>query len=569
MIGFDDRRKREGAGVVERAGRGGRRRRSMGAGTGSMVLALALIVGAVGCSDSAPPAPSPGSTPGGSAPVGTAAANAGTLRMAVLDLATLDPAEVSPTIQSEMVAADLLFDGLTSIDPANNQAVPALAATITPNADASVWTFVLRDATFSDGQAVTAADVKFSFERIARKGTASLAGSGLEVIAGYQEFFDGAPELTGARIVDSKTIEITTRGPYAALPELLAAPVYGIVPKAVVDAVKTEFAAKPVGAGPFELVSQDDKAFVMRKAKGSAAAIDRVELVKFTDRAATVQAWKDGTVDWAPIPAGATVENLQEQGSVQPGAQTSERFFAINLNSPVYGEGREKFRQAIVRAVDRKKIATTILKSPVPLNGVVPPSIPGGTADPCGEPCSFDVAAAKALLAELFPDGNVPTVRIDSYTGANAEDEAQAKAAEAIVADLGAAGIPVEAAVKPFEEYRTLPLSPDRQVFSYGWVGLAPDPDVYLRPLFSGSSDDNRTGFKSPEIDMALAKAKATTDREARLTQYAEIEKQIMATMPVIPLALLPSSVLVARRVQGYAPRFDGTFATDRLRLTP
>ncbi len=509
-------------------------------------------------------------------------------------LDALDPADIQPTNQADMIAADLLFDPLTAIDPATNIAVPALARSVTPNADLTVWTFPLRaGAVFSDGTPVTAADVKFSLERVARKGSASLAGSSLEIIAGYGDFVqDRTPELTGVKAVDDTTIEITTSEPYAALPELLASPVYGVVPKSVVEARKAEFTNNPVGSGPFAFVSQDDTTVTFKAvaatpavvpASGSSASgspgssgstpppgvrVDQVQFIRYTDKAAAFKALQDGQVDWAAVPAGQSIDSVKAFGVASAGQQSSEIFFGISFGNPTY-RGNDKFRQAIVKSIDRQKIATEALNSHIALNGVIPPKLPGGSDDACATACSFDVEAAKALLTQAFPGGTVPAVEIDIYSGPTSDAAVQQKMADAIKADLNAAGIPADVVTKPFEEYRTFAVSGSQQVFSYGRVGLSPDPDAFLGPLFLSPSQDNVTGFSSPEVDAAIHKARATADRTDRLAQYQAIERQIMASVPIIPLAVADSSVVVATKVSGYAPRFDGTFDVTQVTVAP
>jgi peptide/nickel transport system substrate-binding protein len=539
----------------------GRVRQRLGAG-----LLVAGLLASGACSKDDPP--SAGTLPGTN-PVVTAPGKAGgTMRLGVTKLDSLDPSDVVPTIQSDMISIDLLFDPLLAIDPATNEAVPAIASGVTHDDSLTTWTFTIRDdATFSDGSPVTATDVKGSLERVVSKGK-GLAGAPLEVIQGFGELADGrATELTGIVAKNDKTVEIKTTAPYAPLPELLASPVYGIVPMKAVAELKAEFGQKPVGSGPFAFVSQDDTSVVLKKAAGSKAKLDGVTLLKFADKTEALQAMRDGKVDWAGVPSGQTVDDAAKIGVVQPGSQSAENFFGINLGNPKYAN--VKFRQAIVKAINRKKIASASEHSTMPLNGVVPPKQPGGSEDPCGEPCAYDVDGAKALLAEAFPDpATIPTVVVDYQTGTSTEDMAQQKAAEQIVSDLQAAGIPVEASPKPFEEYRTFPHSGKGEVFAYGWVGLSPDPEAYLAPLFVSTSGNNNTAFRDETVDNAIKDARANPDRQKRLDAYKAIEKQIMVQAPIIPIAVIDLSVIVSPKVTGYAARFDGTFDAVAVALT-
>lgn len=543
---------------------------------GIALVACGLVASGTACSNEPAPIASPTTLvatgtaaprPGGTMRIGVAKADP-TLSGSGLD--TLDPAEVFPTNQANMIAIDLLFESLSTIDPATNTAKPALAAEITPSADLTTWTFRLRaGATFSDGSPVTAADVKFTYERLAKKGT-SLGSGALDLIAGYGAFLDGtAPDISGLKVIDERVIEITTTAVYAALPELLASPVFGIVPKKSVETLQSAFAERPVGSGAFAFLSADDASVRLTRAPGSSAKLDAVQLVKFADKKAALQGFADGKVDWAAVPFGETVNPIPPNSTTVMGLQSSERFFSFNLGNATYG-ANPKFRQAIVKAVDRKKIALEALNSKVPISGVVPPVVSGSSEDACGDPCAFNLAAVKLLLAEAFPNGAaIPPVQIDYYTGTTPEDLAQQKAAEGIQADLTAAGIPVQMVAKPFEEYRSFAAGTEKQLFSYGWVGLAPDPDAYIAPLFISNSNQNVTGFKDAGVDTAIAAARGVKDRTERLKAYAAIEKQVMALVPILPLAVLETSLLVGTRVKDYQPRFDGTFAVDQVSMQP
>ena len=161
-------------------------------------LAVALVVVALiaACSDSKKPGGSANSSAGTDKPV-----VGGTLRVGIERPKTLDPAQISPGSQSELLVADLLFDGLTRMDDKAVTASPAIASSWTAAADQKSWQFTLRgDARFSNGRAITATDVKYSLERVAKLGETSLAALRIDQITGFTPFATGAAgELTGVR----------------------------------------------------------------------------------------------------------------------------------------------------------------------------------------------------------------------------------------------------------------------------------------------------------------------------------------------------------------------------------
>jgi ABC-type transport system substrate-binding protein len=311
---------------------------------------------------------------------------------------------------------------------------------------------------------------------------------------------------------------------------------------------------------------------VLTKAPGSKASLAGVRFVEYADRQGALAGMQRGEVDWAAVPDGQSVDpsTLGQGVQVEPGMASAERFFAFNLAKPSLSQA--SFRQAIVKAIDRGAIAKDILGSDQPLGGVVPPSLPGGSADACGSMCAHDPDGAKALLQP--PAGSpgsvfVAPLEVDAYSSPSSDSGAQQKMVDAIVKDVSAVGISATAVIKPFAEYRSFAAtSPDRQLFSYGWVGLSPDPDAFVAPLFLSASPDNVTGFRDAFVDDAIVKARAIADHDQRMQAYQAVETQIMQSVPIVPLAVLDSSVVVSKNVGNYHARFDGTFDAEALTVS-
>lgn len=536
-----------------------------------LLAAGTLVLSAVGCSDGGDD-DTASTTTGGSTDTSTPAQPG--LRLGVVSTFEYDPARVVPTEYGHMMGLDLLYDGLVASDPVTGEPAPALAEEWEATDGFTRWTFTLRDdATFSDGAPITADDVKFSLERLAARGTDSLAGVRLEVIKGYEEYVAEEEEgIGGIEVIDDRTLEITTTEAFAPLPELLASPVFGVVPAELVGDDGNGFFAAPVGSGPLMLAGEDattaaaaerpdgaDDLALFVPAPGSDVNVGSIQLVHFDDVASSYAAFVDGGLDWSLVP-GDLVDEAREDYSDQAfSPYHAEFFFGINVGNPTYADA--DFREAIVRAVDRQAIVDDLIPNGTALNGTVVEGVPGFAEDPCGEVCAHDPEAAADLLGDAFDDPeDIPTVNLDFYEG-----ERERGLAEAIAEDLEAVDIPVELRPHEVGEYKTFVTSSDQEVFLFGWVGIAPTADSYLAPLFLSGSPDNVTAFGSEAVDAGLAAARAFETAEERAEAYAAVEETILAEAPVIPLVQMQTLAVVSDRVTGWLPQLDGTFVVGEV----
>lgn len=482
------------------------------------------------------------------------------LRLGVVELDTLDPAAAGVTEHSEMIAADLLYDGLTVYDPGSETVEPALAEW-SANDDLTVWTFTLRDgATFTDGSAIEASDVKASLERVAAPDSGSLAGLRLDVIDGYRRFVEGEEDgLVGVKAEDERTLVIETREPYAPLPELLASPAFGVLP-AGEGGLPEGFFDAPVGSGPVSFEEEVDGVAVLQARDG--LGVDRVELVRFDTIGKSFEAFEDGDVDWSLVPAEQAAGAVEEYGSDAVSPFHAVLFYGINVGNPTYAD--RDFREALVRAVDREAVAEVFgdYTSGRVLNGLLPEGVEGHRVDACAEACAHDPDAARALLEEAFGDGERPTVRLDYFEG-----EREQAMAESIKADLEEVGLEVRLRPRPAAEYDRFVVSSDQEVFLFGWPGLVTSADPYLAPLFMTDSADNVTAFGSDAIDAGIAAARGTADPEDRAEAYRGIESAILGQSPVIPLVQFDTAAVVSDRVAGFTPRIDGTFVVEQVEV--
>lgn len=444
----------------------------------------------------------------------------GVLRIAVADVGSLDPLAVNIGSASNLLAADLIFDGLTDVLPGATQASPAIAREWSANADLNVWTFEIDpERTFADGEPITADDVVFSVDR-ARKSFA-LIWQSLTVIETVEA-------------IDDATVRITLNQPTVGLAELLATPSAGILPEAQVTADLEAFSSEPIGSGLFGNVEATADG-VKLTATSDDVRLASIELVEAGSVDAAWQLQQEGEVDLAVLP--------EAEPSTADVVSTPFRallFFGINVNHPSLRSTAA--RRAVVASIDADDVTDVALGDrAVPAAGV------GATADGCGTMCEQDQESAAALVAGL--EGDVPTLHVD-----HRDDPMEKELADEVVAQLRAAGLEAETRAHGADEYSEFLVSGDHEIFRFGHVGVAPVGDAYLPLMFGSEAQNNVTGLSSRDLDEALADAAARS-------AWDEVEREIMTdSAPVIPIAQYVSRWAVGERVGDLEIDRDGTF---------
>jgi ABC-type transport system substrate-binding protein len=498
----------------------------------------------------------------------------GVLRVGIERPQSLDPAQARTP--GELLVADQLFDSLTAYDPETLSIQPALAVKWQGSADQRRWDFTLRPgATFANFRTITSADVKYTLERIAKKGSSSPAAAQLETIAGFRAVnVEGRTEnLSGITTPAPDVVRIELDQPLSSLPAVLGHPTFGIVPKESVTAESPGFAVQPVGSGPFLLQSRRDDLLHLVPAPGTSnVPLRAVDFHLEDDAGEAYEGFLAGRLDWTSVPPDRVEQVAESQGPSGPlsgklGAGGSrpylgELFYGFNLKNPKFADVR--FRQAIVAAIDRDAIVRVVYgPSAKVLRGLIPEGVPGAQADACGDRCARNPDRARALLAEAFPAGKpVPDVQIDFD-----DDGTQRAVAQAIQANLQEVGIPAALRPHTYADYLRFAISGQQELFRLGWIGAYPTADAFLTPLFQTGVRDNITGFSSTPLDNTLKNGRAEGDEIKRIGAYQAAEKLVLDQMPIVPLAQFQFQSISSPRVSGLVVSGLGTFDATKVRV--
>jgi ABC-type transport system substrate-binding protein len=209
----------------------------------------------------------------------------GVLQVAVVGLPSLDPADARDP--KALMVVDQLYDTLVRNTGELNP-LPGLARAYEANPEQTLFTFHLASGIhFDDDSPITASDVKFTLERIARKGSASPLVTHLESVKGFAAYHTAGtdPGLAGVETPDAATVVVRLDRPFSSFPSVLAHPGFGIVPKAAVERLGDAFKQTPVGSGPFRRVESAQGRLNLRRAPAHKpeARVDGIDFVDFKD----------------------------------------------------------------------------------------------------------------------------------------------------------------------------------------------------------------------------------------------------------------------------------------------
>lgn len=235
-----------------------------------------------------------------------------------------------------------LFEPLLRYNP-KYELEPGLAESYEHNADATLWTFRLRDGlTFHNGKTVTAEDVKASIERMANP----------KKPAAYMSAIAPIIDLPGCRAVDQRTYQLKLNQPYAVLDMVLGSYSLGIVP--------SDFSpSHPIGTGPFKadtfLPGQRSTFLRFDDYWGQRAHYESLTILDFADEAAKVNALLAGQIQ--------TVDNLPRYLTDVIGRQGAKPLitegggwipFTMRVDQPPFQDKR--VRQAMRLIVNRREM---------------------------------------------------------------------------------------------------------------------------------------------------------------------------------------------------------------------
>ena len=531
----------------------------------TFLTALSLVLGLTACggsgSGSGQPAPQAGTQTAAQA----GAAEEGLLRTAVLyDISTMDVTQTTDDYMVPMNVFDRLFETRTVEGTA--QVVKSLCEDYKVSEDGLTYDFTLKSGiVFSNGSALTASDVKYSFERLLRA-AAQNTDIPLEVVGGEALMNGQTDSLEGFTVTDDTHFTVTLNAPNAGFLAELSAPAMSVVDAETMAEVKN-FGVEPsdtIGTGPYvitEWVANDHYTLVYNdKYWGETPTVKKVIVRVIPDPGTQNLMFRNGELDMIDLKSldSAIVESTYKteyKDSIITTPNVGLTYLLFNENNQYLSD--VNVRKAIGMAIDVDTIISDLYSgNAIRENGMIPTGIWGH--NDALEGYTYDPEAAKKLLADSgYKEGQI-SFELSMDSTANSSTQLLYENISQQLEKIG-----IKANVRSYDHSSWLSLRNSGKMDSFvaRWGMDYNDPSNIMYSFFGSESNTKMRSINYPDKDTIarVAAASAIVDDDERMAEYQALEKKIITEDAAwIPLFEELHLYCIGDRVAGFTPHWAG-----------
>ncbi len=438
----------------------------------------------------------------------------------------------------------------------NEKAEPGLdlAESMDVSDDAKSYLFKIKPGvTFHNGRELAADDFKWTWERATSKETASWVQSFLTSVEGHPEFVAGsAKDVSGIKVVDDHTIELTLHQPDVTIPGVL-----GIVPFFALPSTEAMEQGKDfgftLGTGPFMMDNLDltNRHYTAKRFENYVYGdklpyFDEIswewgvpqQLQYFRVKRDELEAMGDEVLAAQALQLAKANTGEDEFKSWDT---LSIRWVEFNVKKPPFDN--VKVRQAFNYAFNRERVQRLAIN---PTGHFLPTSLLG--YDEGLQTYEYDPERAKSLLAEAgYADGLELTMPVFE------DDQVVEQVDQLLQQDLKAIGVNVSLQRDPATVYQLgFKVAEKYPLWVMGWGMGLPDPLEIYNSLVGTKATSNYGGYSNPRVDELGTQGQAEVDRTRRGEIYAEMEKTMVEDAAFIFIGLSTRPEYKRKELQNY-----------------
>ncbi len=398
--------------------------------------------------------------------------------------------------------------------------------------------------TWSDGEPLTSADAKWTFEQIMNPDNNIVTREGWQAIEKFET-------------PDERTVRMTFSEPYAPWQDLLSDN-WPIHPKHIYEGKDFNEALNNeiMGSGPFKFKEwkKGESLTVVRNENywGEKAGLESVTYRFITDTNTLITSLQAGEVQFINPPPDIGLQEKLEgvEGAEVAIGKAGVIWEAIHFQTEALDN--LKLRQAIAYGINRQQILEQILKGVVdPLESVLmPQQEPYYT--PAWERYTHDPDRARQLVNEAKAEGASTTVEF-STTSDNALRETLQEIVQQQLKDVGITiQINNESATTYFSKTT---VEGNFQMGEWAWLAT---PDPSLTALFSANQippkGENYYRYKNEQVTQWLEESDQTLDENQRAQLLRQAQEQMAEDLPVYPMYQRPQYTAFSENLTGVEP---------------
>ncbi len=443
-----------------------------------------------------------------------------------------------------------IFDGL--VDRGTDLKIrPGLATEWTYTDDRTLEFKLRQGVTFHNGEPFNADAVVFTFDRLlGPEGEKSPQRSNYTSIEKVVKVDDYTVQF---QLKETDPVLITKLAGYGAKI---------VPPKYLQEQGDATFNTKPVGTGPYKVISytKDSEVVLERFDEywGDKGKTKEITVRFIPEDATRLAEFQTGAIDIMQTVPVAQVGELEADKNVKVlpvGGPTSWTLRFDVSKAPV---NKLEVRQAVAYAIDTQTIIETILGG----FGKQISSFQGDISfgnNPAMKPIEYDPAKAKQMIEAAGAKG----AKLDLFF--SSKSTVQKEIAQAIASYLMEVGL--EVVLNPVEPQQLSGQLISEQkaghMHLFGWGGWTLDFDNTAYLLYTKGQKWNPS-FNDETINELLAKERSTNDQKVREEVFKQLTVRLRETMPDAPLYQAVAVWATSAKVEGFVAPPD-----DRMRLTP
>ncbi|WP_062532070.1 peptide ABC transporter substrate-binding protein [Jeotgalibaca dankookensis] len=482
-----------------------------------------------------------------------------------VEVASMDPQIGTDGASFEVISS--IIEGLYQLDSSGDP-VLGMAESAEMSEDGLTYTFKLRDASWTNGDPVTADDFVYAWRRLADPDTGSEYAyiMGIAGVENAGDVIDGTadPDQLGVTALDDKTLEVKLSNPVPYFESLMAFISFFPMNQAFMEEVGDDYGTSAdtlIANGAFKVEAYEPLTTSIKLVKNEDyydaenVAIDALNFQVIKDSQQAMLSYQNGDIDVVAL-AGEQVDLFKDDPefvNIQDGF-----VWYISPNTMVEGLDNANLRKAIATSIDKESIVNTALKDgSKPANYIVPVDLANGPdgedfRSTTGTYLEYDPEAAVALFEEAKDELAAEEFTFsmlveDTESAVNVSQMLKSQIEENLE------GVTIEIEQMPKKTRLDRMKSKDYDLGLTRWGPDYADPMTYLDLWVTDgfNNDGSWTNAEYDELIFSSQNGELSLDKEARWEALKEAEQIILDDAGVLPVYQKGSAVMIKSNVSG------------------